>query len=82
MKELQNFKGVVIYESFSGVNEVNACFFEVDQPLAPENISIIKLIDPNGKDSKHLSRLTIKSLRGYSLSMEINFLWSLQTNPA
>lgn len=49
MKELQNFKGVVIYESFSGVNEVNACFFEVDQPLAPENISIIKLIDPNGK---------------------------------
>lgn len=34
MKELQNFKVVVIYESFSGVNEVTVCFFEVDQPLA------------------------------------------------
>ena len=34
MKELKNFKGVVIYESFSGVNEVTACFSAVDQPLA------------------------------------------------
>lgn len=34
IKELKNFKGVVIYESFSGINEVTLCFSAVDQPLA------------------------------------------------
>lgn len=50
MKELQHFKGVVIYESFSGVNEVTACFFAVDQPLAKLAWEYqLKLTYPYGK---------------------------------